>query len=155
MPYCPYCYSLTTSQGDLYQVIHQLLLKILYINKFQKLRRYLFLGVFALVTTLAMSQPISDEELLTELEMILMLQEQGLTKIEAGLNKLEAGLTISEERLDSLESSFRNYEEAAETTISSLEASNKLLDCQVRVLTYGIIGTIVLSIVAIIAALIG
>ena len=102
-----------------------------------------------------MSQPISDAELLTELTEILTMYEQGLSKIEAGLTKSEAAQTILETRLDGLETSFRDYEETAEKTITDLEASNRRLDLQVRVLTYGIIGTIVLSIVAIIAALIG
>jgi len=126
------------------------------------LQRYLFLIVFALVTILAMSQPISDAELLTELIAISESLEMAFNKIERGLSEVEAGLEQSEkasamveERLTGLETSFRDYEETAEATIADLEASNKLLDCQVRVLTYGIIGTIVLSIVAIIAALIG
>jgi len=101
------------------------------------------------------AQPISDAELLTELETIFQMQEQGLTKIETGLQRSETAQGILENRIVDLESSFSDYETAAEVRITELEVTNRHLKNQVTVCTYGLIATVVISAVAVLVALLG
>jgi len=114
--------------------------------------------VLILVTVVSHAQ-ISDEELLTELEAILTLQDQGLQKIEQGLSEQAAGLielraglaqsevaqTILTRQLSDLEASFQSYESQSEATIATLEGRTRLL-------TYGLIGSLVIAVLAFISA---
>ena len=120
--------------------------------------RYLFLIVLVLVALPVLAQ-ISDEELLTELTEILTLQERGLQKIEQGLSEQAAGLielraglaqseaaqTILTRQLTDLETSFQSYESQSEATIAVLEGRTRLL-------TYGLIGSLVVAVFAFISA---
>ena len=120
--------------------------------------RYLFIIVLVLVALPVLAQ-ISDEELLTELTEILTLQERGLQKIEQGLSEQAAGLielraglaqseaaqTILTRQLTDLETSFQSYESQSEATIAVLEGRTRLL-------TYGLIGSLVVAVFAFISA---